>query len=205
MIDYGFIHRYPATNFHELNLDWILAQMVELRSDMKNFVNQNTIKYADPIQWNITTQYEGNTVVIEPNSGNAYISSQPVPVGVSISNTDYWSAIGNFAEIYDSIKNAITTADEGSGTTATASRDLGDLVWLNNILYIITGVMSPGDAYVEGTNCKQITVAEITKNVMYEDNELLEIHGVVKASTIITTGDYHEYNVGREAIDIKKV
>ena len=200
-----FVNKYPYTDMHELNLDWLLGQMLQLRTDMKDFINQNVIKYADPIQWNITTQYEANTVVIEPNSGNAYISSQPVPAGVNITNTDYWSVIGNFDVMYDSIKNAITSADEGSGTTATAARDLGDLVWLNNVLYIITGVMSPGDAYVEGINCKQITIAEITKNVMYEDDELLEIHGVVKSSTIITTGDYHEYNVGREAIDIRKV
>ena len=33
-----------------------------------DFVNLNTIKYADPIQWNITKQYETNTVVIDGNT-----------------------------------------------------------------------------------------------------------------------------------------
>ena len=200
----GFFQRYPYTDFHELNLDWIIKQMIELNEQMKDFVKLNTITYADPIQWDITKPYKTNTVVIDPATGSAYLSSQPVPSGVMISNTDYWSVIGNFAEMYDTIKEAITSIDEGSGTTATAPRDLGDIVWLNNILYIITGVMNPGDAYVEGTNCKRITIAELVNSVMYEDDEVLEIHGIVKSGTIIT-GDYHVYNVGREAIDILKV
>lgn len=174
MNDYGFIHRYPETNFHELNLDWILAQMVELRSDMRNFVNQNTIKYADPIQWNITTQYEGNTVVIEPNSGNAYLSSQPVPAGVTINNTDYWSVIGNFSEFFTSIKDSITPLDEGSSTVASANRFPGDWVWLNNVLYQVTDDIVTGQTYVDGVNCETITLHDamddlISKNKVYFD------------------------------------
>ena len=58
------IHRAPYTNFHDLNLDWIIEVLNEFNTKLTNFVSLATIKYADPIQWNITSQYEANTVVV---------------------------------------------------------------------------------------------------------------------------------------------
>lgn len=159
MNDYGFIHRYPSTNFHELNLDWILAQMIELRSNMRNFVSQNTIKYADPILWNITTQYESNTVVVDAG-GNAYLSTQPVPAGINITNEDYWTTIGNFSLLFASVKESIAAADEGTSTYASKNRAVGDLVWLNNILYEVTKPITTGQSYVIGTNVTEVTIEE---------------------------------------------
>lgn len=195
MNDYGFIHRYPETNFHELNLDWILAQMIELRSNMRNFVNQNTIKYADPIQWNITTQYEGNTVVIEPNSGNAYISSQPVPAGVAITNEDYWSIIGNFSVLYESIKESIAAADDGSNINATEARAEGSLLWLNSKLYKVLSDISVGALYITsgtGQNLQEVTIEElIYKNT--EDIEAINDSITVINSSILSIAGKTEY------------
>ena len=75
----GLYDHWPYTNFHELNLSWLLRRMEELANVVENFVSLNSIKYADPIQWNITTQYATNTVVLDPNTGTAYLSVQPVP------------------------------------------------------------------------------------------------------------------------------
>lgn len=33
MNDFGFIHRYPETNFHELNLDWILKEVFRIAKE----------------------------------------------------------------------------------------------------------------------------------------------------------------------------
>lgn len=159
-----FVNKYPYTDMHELNLDWILGQMMQLRTDMKDFINQNTIKYADPIQWNITTQYEGNTVVIEPNSGNAYISSQPVPAGVAITNTDYWNIIGNFSVLYESIKEGIAAADDGSNINATEARAEGSLLWINSKLYKVLSDISVGALYITsgaGQNLEEVTIEEL--------------------------------------------
>lgn len=163
-----FVNKYPYTDMHELNLDWLLAQMLQLRTDMKNFINQNVIKYADPIQWNITTQYEANTVVIEPNSGNAYISSQPVPAGVAISNTDYWSVIGNFSVLYESIKESIAAADDGSNINATEARTEGQLLWLNSKLYKVLSDISVGALYITsgtGQNLQEVTIEDLLNNI----------------------------------------
>ena len=78
----GLFDQFPYTNFHELNLDWILKALDNIQKTMDQFVALNSLKYADPIQWNITSQYAKNTIVIDPQTGTAYISVQPVPEGV---------------------------------------------------------------------------------------------------------------------------
>lgn len=154
------IHKAPYTNFHDLNLDWIIDTLNDFNARLTNFVSLATIKYANPIQWDITSQYEANTVVVD-SQGNAYLSVQPVPSGVSLDRTEYWTKIGNFDELFANVKKAITPNDEGHSTTATAARAVNDLVWVNGALVRITRAMSAGDAYVQGSNCVTSSTNEI--------------------------------------------
>lgn len=144
-----FSTRWPYTNFHELNLDWIVETLKKQDAAIADFISLNSITYADPLQWDITRQYPKNQVVLDID-GDGYLSVQPVPVGVEIDNTDYWSKIGNFSELWSTVKLAITAADEGFKTTASADRASGDLVWLNNTLYVCTTAITRGTEY--GTN-----------------------------------------------------
>lgn len=144
-----FTEKWPYSNFHELNLDWILDTLKKQDAAIADFISLNSITYSDPIQWDITRQYPKNCVVVDKN-GDGYLSVQPVPVGVEIGNTDYWTKIGNFSELWSTVKLAITAADEGLKTTASADRAAGDLVWLNNTLYVCTTAITRGTEY--GTN-----------------------------------------------------
>lgn len=144
-----FDTRWPYTDFHNLNLDWILDTLKKQDAAIADFISLNSITYADPLQWDITRQYPKNQVVLDTN-GDGYLSVQPVPVGVEIDNTDYWTKIGNFSELWSTVKLAITAADEGLKTTASADRASGDLVWLNNTLYVCTTAITRGTEY--GTN-----------------------------------------------------
>ncbi len=144
-----FTDKWPYSNFHELNLDWILETLKKQDATIADFISLNSITYADPIQWDITRQYPKNCVVVDKN-GDGYLSVQPVPVGVEIGNTEYWTKIGNFSELWSTVKLAITAADEGLKTTASADRAAGDLVWLNNTLYVCTTAITRGTEY--GTN-----------------------------------------------------
>lgn len=166
------IHKAPYTNFHDLNLDWIMDELNEFNTKLTNFVSLATIKYADPIQWDITSQYEANTVVVDSN-GNAYLSVQPVPSGVSLDRTEFWTKIGNFDALWADVKKAITPIDEGHSPTATADRNLNDLVWVNGALVRVTRAMIAGDAYVPGSNCVSSSTNEILAYVIGSLNILL--------------------------------
>lgn len=154
------IHRAPYTNFHDLNLDWVIEVLNEFNNKLTDFVSLATIKYANPIQWNITSQYESNTVVVDSN-GNAYLSVRPVPSGVSLDRLEFWTKIGNFDELWADVKKAITPYDEGHSSTATAARAVNDLVWVSGSLVRITRAMNAGDAYVPGSNCVSSSTNEV--------------------------------------------
>ena len=152
-----FDTKWPYTNFHELNLNWILETLKKQDAAIADFISLNSITYADPLQWDITRQYPKNQVVLDTN-GDGYLSVQPVPVGVEIDNTDYWTKIGNFSELWSTVKLAITAADEGLKTIASADRASGDLVWLNNTLYVCTAAITRGTEY--GTNNTEKTTID---------------------------------------------
>ena len=164
------IHRAPYTNFHDLNLNWIIEVLNEFNTKLTDFVSLATIKYADPIQWNITSQYEANTVVVDSN-GNAYLSVRPVPSGVSLDRTEFWTKIGNFDELWADVKRAITPNDEGHSPTATADRAVNDLVWVNGSLVRVTKAMTAGDAYVPGSNCVSSSTNEVLHYLITAFNE----------------------------------
>ena len=154
-----FAHMYPYTNFHELNLDWVIATVRNGEKEIADFIGVNTIKYANPILWNIESQYEANTVVVDGQTGNAYISVKPVPSGVHLNRTEYWTQVYNYANVVDTLREQIAS-NEGESTTATRSYSVNDLVFVNGLLYRVTSPMIAGDSYVEGSNCEKITVEE---------------------------------------------
>ena len=153
--------KYPYQNDEVLNLDWVLKTIDNLVKEVADFVTLNTIKYADPIQWNITKQYEKNTVVIDPLTGSAYISTQPVPAGVGLNNTDYWNIIFTL-DIISANKN-ITLRDDANNMLATFESVIGDWVLWNGTLYVVTKDIDIGQAYVVDYNIERATVEYFLK------------------------------------------
>lgn len=209
----GYDHEFPYTDASKYNDDWLINQIKKLKTEMSEFINLNTIKYADPILWNITSQYETNTVVIDAQNGNAYLSKQPVPAGVLLSNTDYWTIIYNYSDIIDDLREEIVPDNEGKKTTASKDHNQGDLVWLDGRLICITRKILAGTEYVEATESAGIsgnfiyTSIERQLSVTYNsDNRRLTVCGWVDDSTqIVTRGDTHIYNGSTQTIEIVEV
>jgi hypothetical protein len=200
--------KYPNVNDEIMNLDWLLRESKDNTEKISNFLNLNTIKYADPILWDITSQYEANTITVDPQTGDAYISTKAVPYGVSLSNTDYWTKIYNYANEMDKLRQQLASADEGTSDTATADRSTGTLVWLNGILYRCTRDILAGDKYIissEGVtgNIVKVTFEDEIKTIYQPSNERLNINSIIDGDIDITAlGDIHTYNAADQTISI---
>ena len=101
------LNRYPYTDAHELNLDFILAQIKSMREEMSDFEALNTITNAGA--WDITKQYKAWTVVSDNNAG--YISLRPVPAGIPINNTEYWGFIADYNILITNLSNRIAALE----------------------------------------------------------------------------------------------
>lgn len=159
----GLFDHFPYTNFHELNLDWILRMLKEIDQTMSEFVAINALKYADPIQWNITSQYEKNTIVIDPQTGTAYISVAPVPIGVALTNTDYWTVVFDLGSFVVKAAKNLATVYEAE-TTTTATVNIAKDTWLiwGDTLYKALVNITAGDSYVDGSNIQHFTIEDVT-------------------------------------------
>lgn len=163
----SFFNEYPYTDFHELNLSWVIKELRGFATTLEQFVSINALKYADPIQWNITTQYEKNTIVIDPQSGTAYISVQAVPAGVALTNTDYWTVVFDLEQFVTKANNNFTLhVEEATTTTATFATNTGEwVIWGGNLYEALSNIIA-GDQYIIDSNIKRITVEEITGDLI---------------------------------------
>lgn len=152
----AFGEQFPYTNFHDLNLDWIIRTLKEVLQKLE-IASVAKVTLADPFDWNITSNYEQYTIV--KSGDNAYLSSQPVPPGISIGNTDYWIPLFDLTVIYDNLKNAITFKDDGQTGIASETRYENDLVWLNDKLYKVVTTIEQGQAYTS-ENTQYISIEE---------------------------------------------
>lgn len=111
-----FNHAYPYLDEHELNLDWLIAKMKELQIQFDEFKVVNNITFSG--QWDITKQYPAWTIVSDNNIG--YVSLQPVPVGVVLTNGDYWVEVIDYTAQIAGLQTRVialenTVGDASSG------------------------------------------------------------------------------------------
>lgn len=162
----GVFEQFPYVNMHEMNLDWLLKKMKELDQAMETFKATESLKFADPIIWDITTQYEKSTIVLDP-TGDAYLSLQPVPAGVQLNNDEYWLEIFNFTDYTRTANQNLTVNTETNTTRATAAYQVDDwLIW-NDVLYRVTAAIAIDDALIvapdDGSNIVHFTVEDFIK------------------------------------------
>lgn len=157
---------FPHTSLYKSDLRELIANMRKLEDIVKEFVNLEQLKFADPITWNITSQYQKGTIVID-SQGNAYISKDIVPAGVRLDNEDYWLEIFNFMDYVKSFNSNLTFNVESNTDRATSAYNEDDWLILNDILYLVTQNIAIDELFIiyptEGYNIKHFTVEDFIK------------------------------------------
>ena len=158
----NILDQYPYLNVNDLNLDYILNAIKKFQNEVTNFVSINAIKYANPIQWNITSQYEKNTIVIDPQSGTAYISVAAVPSGVALTREEYWTVVFDLEQFVTKANSNFTIrVEEQTTLTATFPTNKDSWVVWGGVLYKAKTDIIAGDQYVIDSNIEAITIEEI--------------------------------------------
>lgn len=171
-------------HMYQYDIGWLIDKILSFETELNTAIDLKTIHYADPIQWDITTQYAPNTVVVDPKTGTAYMSKVPVPSGVLLTNTDYWVVIFNYQRIYDKIMSGVAFNDKDN---LNASKDLlvNDLVWYGGDLYRATRAIPRGTTYIPGTNLTPTTIADCLATYYGRDRVAQVLN-----DTLTVSGDY---------------
>ena len=160
----SFFHKYPYTDLHELNLDWIIEMIKELDKTMDEWTALNKIKLGGI--WDITKAYEQWTIVDDGTNG--YISIQPVPEGVLLTNTDYWMLIANYggliialqarvaaleATVGDNTSGLVKDVNDNTSDISTLQTNVASLTVKANTSNVMDGkIVCIGDSYLQGYN-----------------------------------------------------
>ena len=182
-----FCNHYPRTDFHELNQDWMISMLYDMINQVENFVEMNAIKYADPLQWDITRQYEKNTIVIDGITGVAYISAKAVPSGINIARRDYWNVVFDLSPfINGASKNFAVSYEPALTYIATVETQQGKWIVWNDKLYRALQTIDVGDAYIVGSNLERMTVEEFFNELDVKLTTLINAEATARANADTT-------------------
>lgn len=141
---------YLDGHYYQYDLGWIVDTVVDVIDKINNLYELEIVHYADPIQWDITGQYITNTVVVDPQTGTAYISKQPVPTNILLTDTDYWLPIFNYAGEMDNLRSSLGSVFPNNTTTNPVPS--GHFVWVGGKLYKATADIPSNTVLRPGVN-----------------------------------------------------
>ena len=95
---------------------------------MREYIGMRYVPlFADPINWDNTRTYEPLTIVLY--QGASYTSRQAVPVGIDISNEEFWALTGNYNAQIEQYRAEVNTFDgriTQAQDDATAAKNAAD-------------------------------------------------------------------------------
>lgn len=167
MINNPFVEGDPFA----YDLKFLISDLKRIQNEVKEAYDLQFMHYANPFQWDIRRQYQRNTLVLDPESGNVYLSVQPVPFDTLISNTDYWTLVYNYDGVFSTIEENIGY-QQGETWVATRTYEVGDLFWKDNSLYRVTAPTIEGDSLRDDS--VPITINDIVHGLDEDISNLVE-------------------------------
>lgn len=131
--------------------------------------------FADPAEWSSANSYEPLEIVI--HKGNSYTSKTFVPVGIEISNQEYWAITGNYnAQIEQyrqdvaNVKDQISTANANISNINTQIKDINAQIdeietEIRDGIYLCLGDSWVAEGTIANTIAKQKNLKLINKAV----------------------------------------
>lgn len=186
-------HKYPFTDFHELNLDWCITAILQLQKYMEEFSAGNKLNFAAPLWHDMSRSYAKNTIVLD-DSGNAYISLQAVPKGVQLSDASYWLMVFDFETYLEKINKNFTNNFFKNTTKSDVALTVGKWIILDDVLYKVITPIAVGDEFVDGTNIEHFTIEQfIFDFVTSVNNTIIQYKNDIDASEAAFVNQIENY------------
>ena len=157
-----FFNKYPYTDFHEMNLDWILRIIKELDQTIDDFTAFNKITWAGTWDGSVYPAW----TVVDDGAGNGYMSIKPVPANVPLSNSEYWVQVSAYSALYAAFNDRI--------------EDLEDLT-----LYVTPQLYgAAADGVTDDTQAIQAAI-DSGKSVLFAGNYLCDTVYITDKSNVV--------------------
>lgn len=188
----AYNHEYPYVDLENANLDFILLTVKEYSEKVDNFIVMEQVKYAEPIEWSIDTQYQKNTIVQYNNGETTYLSKQPVPAGILITDTDYWLRLADYAPAFTKMRLQIVPFDIEDVSIAPVDIPADTILWYRGALYKANTYIYEGDTLRPNVNLTPTNVLEwiqdLATTVGTFSQDIQDLQGdMTTAQTDITT------------------
>lgn len=196
---------FPHTRNYDTDLGYLIKKLQEIETTVNEFSSVNEIKYHDPIQWDISTQYTTNTIVVD--GYNTYLSKQPVPSGIDITNTNYWLKVADFSGYIKDYKQFITYTDLGNSDITLKKLSKDELIIYNDELYVVTTDISADTKIIVGTNIIATDinswVLTLLSTVYDSENKMIKFR-TSEYRTDIQYIDTHTYDEKSNSLNIER-
>lgn len=153
---------FPNTRTYDKDLGWVIAAMEALKNAMETFIATNSLTFADPLLYDLTTAYNKNTIVLDPN-GNAYLSLKQVPAGIGLSNTEYWLMIFDYEAFLEKVNKNFTGRYYRNTNRATSAMSVGDWLTFDDVLCKVTANIAVDELIEVGVNIQHFTLEDFIK------------------------------------------
>lgn len=102
-------NNFPYTDYHDINLDWVIKTIKDLGIQMDEFTAANQLTFVG--EWVIGQAYKAWSAVV--SAGNTYVAVKPVPAGIPVTDTEYWVLTANYNAQLEEYKRETDAAIAG--------------------------------------------------------------------------------------------
>lgn len=164
---------FPHTRTYDSDLGWVISAVKALKEAMETFVAANSLTFADPLEHSILSEYNKNTIVLDPQ-GNAYISLQQVPKGITLDNADYWLMVFDYEAFLEKVNKNFTGRYYRNQNRATSPMIVGDWLTFEDVLCKVTDAIAIDDIIELGVNIEHFTLEDFIKAFMTSANQMIQ-------------------------------